>query len=87
MTLDEPSSPKHMGPSTNTTPVPTEAPKTPPAPATPAATPIPPQVEDFDALVKSDVGSFVELGQKIGGLVEEQVRSSKGLKLFHELIE
>ncbi|KAL4795654.1 adenylate cyclase associated N terminal-domain-containing protein [Aspergillus venezuelensis] len=46
-----------------------------PAPATPAATaaaPLPPQIEDFDKLISNDVGNFVELGKKIGGLVAEQ---------------
>jgi adenylyl cyclase-associated protein len=46
---------------------------TPTAPAAPAAAPLPPQIEDFDTLISKDVGNFVQLGQKIGGLVAEQV--------------
>ncbi|RDW76714.1 adenylate cyclase-binding protein [Aspergillus mulundensis] len=45
---------------------------TPAAPAAPAAAPLPPQIEDFDTLISKDVGNFVELGKKIGGLVAEQ---------------
>jgi adenylyl cyclase-associated protein len=37
------------------------------------AAPVPPQIEDFDALIKGDVQNFVNLGEKIGGLVAEQV--------------
>jgi len=46
---------------------------TPTAPAAPAPVPLPPQIEDFDTLINKDVSSFVDLGRKIGGLVEEQV--------------
>ncbi|KAL4915548.1 adenylate cyclase associated N terminal-domain-containing protein [Aspergillus aurantiobrunneus] len=52
-------------------PQPSERP-TPTAPAAPASAPLPPQIEDFDTLISKDVGNFVELGTKIGGLVAEQ---------------
>lgn len=42
-------------------------------PAAPVAAPVPPQIQDFDALIKGDVQNFVNLGEKIGGLVAEQV--------------
>ncbi|KAL3467588.1 adenylate cyclase associated N terminal-domain-containing protein [Aspergillus heterothallicus] len=45
---------------------------TPAAPAAPAPDPLPSQIQDFDTLISKDVGSFVDLGRKIGGLVEEQ---------------
>jgi adenylyl cyclase-associated protein len=47
----------------------------PPSPPTPTPEPDPPQIEDFDALIKSDVQAFVDLGKQIGGLVGEQVPS------------
>jgi len=43
-----------------------------PAPA-PQVEPIPPEIEAFDALIKSDVRSFVDIGERIGGLIGEQV--------------
>lgn len=46
-----------------------------PSPPTPTPEPDPPQIEDFDALIKSDVQAFVDLGNQIGGLVGEQVPS------------
>lgn len=49
----------------------------PPSPPTPTPDPDPPQIEDFDALIKSDVQAFVDLGKQIGGLVGEQVPSLK----------
>lgn len=45
----------------------------PPSPPTPTPDPDPPQIEDFDALIKSNVQAFVDLGKQIGGLVAEQV--------------
>lgn len=75
MSLDDPHSPKHIGSSTTpepAAPVPVNA-SAPPAP--PAAPSLPPQIEDFDALINGDVRSFVDLGEKIGGLVAEQVSS------------
>jgi adenylyl cyclase-associated protein len=74
MSLDDPHSPKHVGSAAATpepaapVPVNTVAP-----PAPPAAPSLPPQIEDFDALINGDVRSFVDLGEKIGGLVAEQV--------------
>ncbi len=47
-------------------PTPTAAPA--PVPAS-----LPSEIEDFDTLIAKDVGNFVELGNKIGGLVAEQV--------------
>lgn len=44
-----------------------------PSPPTPTPQPDPAQIEDFDALIKSDVQAFVDLGKQIGGLVGEQV--------------
>ena len=74
MSIDDPNAPKQISPSTAPTPAPLEPPKPAPPPAPPAAPPVPPQIEDFDALIKGDVRNFVELAQKLGGLVEEQVR-------------
>lgn len=48
-----------------------------PSPPSPTPDPDPPQIEDFDALIKSDVQAFVDLGKQIGGLVGEQVPSLK----------
>ncbi|KAF4151110.1 hypothetical protein CNMCM6936_004752 [Aspergillus lentulus] len=76
MSLDDPHSPKHVGSSAATpepaapVPVNTVAP-----PAPPAAPSLPPQIEDFDALINGDVRSFVDLGEKIGGLVAEQSKA------------
>ena len=44
------------------------------AQAAPAGPSLPPQIEDFDELIKKEVQAFVGLGEKIGGLVAEQVR-------------
>ncbi|RAK71645.1 adenylate cyclase-binding protein [Aspergillus fijiensis CBS 313.89] len=74
MSLDDPNSPKTIGaiaaPETATPETPKAAP-----PATPAAPPVPPQIQDFDTLINEDVRTFVELGQKINGLVGEQSRA------------
>lgn len=77
MTLDDPNSPKHTSPSAAPAPAPAppEPPKPAPAPVAPAAAPIPPQIEDFDELIKNDVRNFVELGEKVGGLVDEQAKA------------
>ncbi|RHZ66681.1 hypothetical protein CDV55_104117 [Aspergillus turcosus] len=75
MSLDDPHSPKHIGSATTpepAAPVPVNA-SAPPAP--PAAPSLPPQIEDFDALINGDVRSFVDLGEKIGGLVAEQSKA------------
>ncbi|KAL4873771.1 hypothetical protein BDV12DRAFT_52923 [Aspergillus spectabilis] len=79
MGLDDPSAQKAPDATTALAPVPSERP-TPTAPTTPASAPLPPQIEDFDTLIEKDVGTFVELGKKIGGLVEEQ--SSAVLQAF-----
>lgn len=74
MSLDDPNVPKGLNGATSDAPATPEPPKpSPPPPAAPAAPQIPPQIQDFDALIKGDVQNFVKLGQKIGGLVEEQV--------------
>ncbi|KAL2006389.1 hypothetical protein VTN00DRAFT_9057 [Thermoascus crustaceus] len=64
-----------VAPPQNTIPEPPKPIAPPPPPAAPAADPIPPAVQDFDALIKNDVENFVEIGQKIGGLVAEQSRA------------
>jgi hypothetical protein len=76
MSLDDPHSPKNVGSAATpepAAPVPVNT-VTPPAP--PAAPSLPPQIEDFDALINGDVQNFVDLGEKIGGLVAEQVSNS-----------
>lgn len=45
------------------------------APPAPVADPVPPQIEDFDALIKGDVQKFVDDAQNVGDLVAEQVLS------------
>lgn len=51
--------------------------------APPPAPSLPPQIEDFDELIKKEVQNFVNLGNKIGGLVGEQVRYSYKLIWWH----
>ncbi|KAJ5987262.1 hypothetical protein N7451_011627 [Penicillium sp. IBT 35674x] len=76
MSLDDPNDPKSAGTPTAATPAVPEPPKpAPPPPAAPAAAPIPPQIQDFDALIKGEVQNFVNLGEKIGGLVAEQSKA------------
>ena len=75
MSLDDPNSPKAVESAAAPAPLAAEAPK-PAAPPAPAAPTVPPQIQDFDALINKDVQNFVELGDKIGGLVGEQVGSS-----------
>ncbi|CAL5871185.1 uncharacterized protein PFLUO_LOCUS5432 [Penicillium psychrofluorescens] len=75
MAVEDPSSPKSMGVSTPPAPAPPAPPKAAPSPTAPAADPIPPQIQDFDALIKNDVQKFVNLGEKIGGLVAEQSKA------------
>ncbi|OQE23646.1 hypothetical protein PENSTE_c008G07700 [Penicillium steckii] len=76
MSLDDPNVPKGLNGATSDAPATPEPPKpSPPPPAAPAAPQIPPQIQDFDALIKGDVQNFVKLGQKIGGLVEEQSKA------------
>lgn len=73
MPLDNPS-PQGSGAVASPSPAIPEPPKpAPPPPVAPAAPQIPPEIEDFDAFIKGDVQNFVNLGKKIGGLVEEQV--------------
>lgn len=44
-----------------------------PPPPPPVAEPLPQSIEDFDKIIDEDVQKFVDLGQKVGGLVAEQV--------------
>lgn len=80
MGLDDPSSPKTLNAAAAPETVAPEPPKPafPPAPAAPA---VPPQIEDFDTLINKDVRNFVDLGNKIGDLVAEQVRLSNRTSL------
>ncbi|GAQ41786.1 hypothetical protein AtubIFM55763_002852 [Aspergillus tubingensis] len=71
MSLDDPNSPKTIAPPAVPEAATPEPPKSAPA-AAPAPPPIPPQIQDFDTLINEDVRNFVELGQKINGLVGEQ---------------
>ncbi|PLB43589.1 adenylyl cyclase-associated protein [Aspergillus steynii IBT 23096] len=71
MSLDDPHSPKAAESAAAPTPLAAEAPKAAAAPA-PAAPTVPPQIQDFDALINKDVQNFVDLGNTIGGLVAEQ---------------
>lgn len=74
MAVDDSSSPKNVGAPATPAPATPEPPKpTPPPPAAPVTPQIPPQIQDFDALIKGDIQNFVSLGEKIGGLVAEQV--------------
>ena len=41
-----------------------------------APEPLPQSIEDFDGIIEKDVKHFVTLSEKVGGLVEEQVRGS-----------
>ncbi|KAJ5793813.1 hypothetical protein N7457_000412 [Penicillium paradoxum] len=76
MSYDDPSSPKALGAPSSSVPATPEPPKpSPPPPAAPVAAPVPPQIQDFDALIKGDVQNFVNLGQEIGGLVAEQSKA------------
>jgi adenylyl cyclase-associated protein len=76
MSLDDPNVSKGIGSPSAAAPATPELPKpAPPPPAPPAAPQVPPQIQDFDALIKGDVQTFVNLGEKVGGLVAEQVRT------------
>ncbi|KAJ5561602.1 hypothetical protein N7461_000363 [Penicillium sp. DV-2018c] len=76
MSYEDPSASKSMGASPSSASATTEpAQATSPPPAAPAAAPVPPQIQDFDALIKGDVQNFVNMGEKIGGLVAEQSKA------------
>lgn len=78
MSLDDPNVSKGLSSPSAATPATPEPPKpAPPPPAPPAAPQVPPQIQDFDALIKGDVQNFVNLGEKVGGLVAEQVRNPR----------
>ncbi|PKY05843.1 adenylyl cyclase-associated protein [Aspergillus campestris IBT 28561] len=81
--LDDPTSPKTVAaqaapqslPTQHTPPPPPPPAPLPAAPAEPAAAAVPPQIQDFDALIHDEVGNYVALGEKIGGLVAEQSKA------------
>jgi adenylyl cyclase-associated protein len=74
MSLDDPNVSKNMETPSAATPAIPEPPKpAPPPPAAPAPAQIPEQIQDFDALINKDVQNFVNLGEKIGGEVAQQV--------------
>ncbi|CAI7567203.1 unnamed protein product [Penicillium discolor] len=76
MSYDDSSAPKSLTGSPSSIPAIPPPPKpSPPPPAAPVAAPVPPQIQDFDALIKGDVQNFVKLGEKIGGLVAEQSKA------------
>ncbi|KAJ5181880.1 hypothetical protein N7449_012027 [Penicillium cf. viridicatum] len=76
MSYDDSSAPKSLTGSPSSIPAIPPPPKpSPPPPAAPVAAPVPPQIQDFDALIKGDVQNFVNLGEKIGGLVAEQSKA------------
>ena len=78
MSLDDPNAPKQIDTGAAAAAAEPAAPiqpqATPPPPAPPAPPQLPQQIQDFDDLIKGDVQNFVGLGEKIGSLVEEQVR-------------
>lgn len=78
MSLDDPNAPKQIetgAPAAVAEPAaPTQTKAAPSPPAHPAPAQLPQQIQDFDDLIKGDVQTFVDLGEKIGSLVEEQVR-------------
>lgn len=39
----------------------------------PPPEPVPPSIEDFDAIIENDVKHFVTTSESLGGLVEQQV--------------
>lgn len=43
------------------------------SPSQQTAAPLPPAIDDFDALINGDVKTFVNMSEEIGGLVAEQV--------------
>ncbi|PYH98544.1 adenylyl cyclase-associated protein [Aspergillus ellipticus CBS 707.79] len=75
MSLDDPNSPPQTGGPIAAPESAIPEPPKPAPPAAPAAAPVPPQIQDFDTLIKGDVRSFVELGQKIGGVIGEQSKA------------
>ncbi|EPS25429.1 hypothetical protein PDE_00362 [Penicillium oxalicum 114-2] len=79
MSLDESNASKGTAPPSATAPatpdLPKPAPPPPAPPAAPAAPQVPAQIQDFDTLIKGDVQNFVNLGEKIGGLVAEQSKA------------
>ncbi|KAK4861909.1 hypothetical protein LT330_003047 [Penicillium expansum] len=77
MSYDDSSAPKSLtgSPSSVSAIPPPPKPSPPPPPPAPVAAPVPPQIQDFDALIEGDVQNFVNLGEKIGGLVAEQSKA------------
>lgn len=72
MSLDDPAAQKAPEGAAVLDSQPSERPAPTAAPA-PVPASLPSQIEDFDTLIDKDVGNFVQLGNKIGGLVAEQV--------------
>ncbi|KAG0155009.1 hypothetical protein PDIDSM_582 [Penicillium digitatum] len=76
MSYDDSSAPKSLtGSPSSVSAIPPPPKPSPPPPAAPVAAPVPPQIQDFDALIKGDVQNFVNLGEQIGGLVAEQSKA------------
>ena len=68
--------------STTTPPAPNFHPAAVVTPPVPTVEPPPIQIEDFDAIIRDDVQKFMELADKVGGLVAEQVGSTlRGISL------
>lgn len=42
----------------------------------PLVEPLPPAIDDFDAIINGPVSTFVNMSEDIGGLIAEQVESS-----------
>ena len=87
MALDDPnatSSASSAAAASSVTTIPKPSKPSPPPAAVPPQ--LPPQIQDFDALINSDVQNFVKLGDKIGGLVAEQVRLSGTSDLYPQLL-
>lgn len=51
------------------------------SPSQQTAAPLPPAIDDFDALINGDVKTFVNMSEEIGGLVAEQVRQALELEV------
>jgi hypothetical protein len=65
-----------------TPPVPNSHPAAVVTPPVPTVEPPPIQIEDFDAIIRDDVQKFMDLADKVGGLVAEQVGSAlRGISL------
>lgn len=54
------------------------------SPSQQTAAPLPPAIDDFDALINGDVKTFVNMSEEIGGLVAEQVPHAHDHEDFQE---